>query len=56
MILSEISPRKPLQDCLHDCVFLNLIIQQKPHVELQRMLLAETEALLVDLFYLPKQH
>lgn len=55
MILSEIYPRKLLQDCLHDCAFFNLIIQQKPHVELQCML-AEAEALLVDLFYLPKQH
>lgn len=55
MILSEISPRKPLQYCLHDCAFYNLIIQQKPHMELWRMI-AEAEALLVDLFYLPKQH
>lgn len=55
MILPEISPRKPLQDCLHDCAAFNLIIHQKPHVALQRML-AEAGVLLVDLFYLSKQH
>jgi len=55
MILSEISPRKPPEDCLHAYAFFNLIIQQKPHVDLQRMV-AEAGTLLVDLFYLPKQH